>query len=237
MAVIVGCEESQAVCLALRKKGIEAYSCDTRPCSGGYPEYHLQMDVFEAIKGGRLVTQAGTIIFIEKWDGGIFFPDCTYLTCSAEWAYKDPDYIKYPDVGYHQKVKPGTLVGHARRQARADAFEFFMSLYNCGIKRIGMENPVGIMSRYFRKPNQTIQPYQFGDDASKRTCLWLKNLPLLIPTVYVAPRIVDGKPRWANQTDGGQNKLSPSDDRAVLRSKTYTGIAEAMAEQWAPLLT
>jgi len=212
MKILVGCEESQAVTIELRKLGHEAYSCDLKPCSGGHPEWHLQMDVFAALK-------------MQKWDAGVFFPDCTYLTCSAEWAYKDGP--------YHQKVKPGTLVGEARRNARADAYEFFMALWNCGIQRIVIENPVGVMSRYFRKPDQVIQPWMFGDDASKKTCLWIKNLPKVWHSAdnYVLPRIVNGKKLWSNQTDSGQNNLSPSDNRAELRSKTYPGIAQAIAEQ------
>lgn len=211
MKVLLGCEESQAVCTAYREAGHEAYSCDLKPCSGGHPEWHFQMDVFEAIK-------------LKDWDRGIFFPDCTYLTCSAEWAYTDGP--------YHQKVKAGTLVGEARRVAREAAIKFFLALYNCKIPELGLENPIGVMSSQFRKPDQIIQPYQFGDDASKSTCLWLRNLPLLVGTRYIEPRIVNGKPRWANQTDSGQNKLSPSDNRAELRSKTYPGIAQAMADQW-----
>jgi len=211
MKILVGCEESQAVCLAFREAGHEAFSCDLKPCSGGHPEWHYQMDVFEAIK-------------LQEWDMGIFFPDCTYLTCSAEWAYKDGP--------YHQKVKPGTLVGKERIEARKAASEFFMALYNCHIPKIAIENPVGVMSSIFRKPNQVIHPYNFGDDASKATCLWLKNLPRLNSTGYAEPRIVNGVKRWSNQTDSGQNNLSPSDNRAELRSKTYPGIAKAMAMQW-----
>lgn len=214
MKIIVGCEESQAVTIAFRAMGHEAYSCDLKPCSGGRPEWHLQMDVFKAIS-------------MQDWDMGIFFPDCTYLTGSAEWAFGDGP--------YHQKVKPGTLVGESRRQARIRAAEFFISLYNCKIKRVAIENPIGAMSRIFRKPDQIINPYNFGDDASKNTCLWLKGLPPLIHTGYFPPRIVDGRPRWSNQTDGGQNKLPPSENRAELRSKTYPGIANAMAEQWGGL--
>ena len=211
MKIIIGCEESQAVCKAFREAGHEAFSCDLKPCSGGYPEWHYQMDVFEAIK-------------LKYWDMGIFFPDCTYLTCSAEWAYKEPP--------YHQKVKPGTLVGKERKLARIAASAFFMALYNCGIQKVAIENPIGVMSSIFRKPNQVIHPYNFGDDASKSTCLWLKNLPRLNGTKYAEPRIVNGQKRWANQTDSGQNKLSPSDNRAELRSKTYAGIAAAMSDQW-----
>ncbi len=235
MLVLIGCEESQTVCKAFRERGHEAYSCDKKPCSGGYPEWHLQMDVFEAIK-------------LKKWDMGIFFPDCTYVTCSAEWAYKDGP--------YHQKVKPDTLVGKARIEAREKALRFVRDLMNCGIPRIAIENPIGkIGTRIFwyigvengsarwevfpedlkhgsRKPDQIIQPHQFGDDASKATCLWLTNLPVLLPTALFPPRMINGKPRWGNQTDSGQNKLSPSDNRAQQRSVTYKGIAEAMATQW-----
>jgi hypothetical protein len=211
MLIIVGCEESQAVTKELRAKGHEAYSCDIKPCSGGHPEYHLQMDVFEAIK-------------LKKWDAGIFFPDCTYLTCSAEWAYKEPP--------YHQKVKPETLTGQARIIARMNAIDFVKRLWNCGIEKIGIENPVGVLSSRWMKPTQTVQPYQFGDNASKRTCLWLKGFPKLVGTDFIQPRIVNGRKLWNNQTDSGQNKLPPTKNRAELRSKTYIGIAKAMAEQW-----
>lgn len=221
MNALFGCEESQEVCKAFRKLGHEAFSCDLKPCSGGHPEWHLQMDIFEAIK-------------LKKWDLAVFFPDCTYLTCSAEWAYTDGP--------YHQKVKPGTLTGEARRLARQQAKDFFMNLWNCGIDRIAIENPVGVMSSYFRKPDQVIHPNYFGDSASKSTCLWLKNLPKLFHAkhkdlfndtiTHIKGRTIKGKERWANQTDSGQNKLTPSDNRAELRSKTYPGIAAAMAQQW-----
>jgi len=211
MKILVGCEESQAVTIEMRKRGHEAYSCDLKPCSGGHPEYHLQMDVFDAIK-------------LKNWNMGIFFPDCTYLTCSSEWAYKEPP--------YHQKVKTGTITGKERHKKRYEALLFVIELWESDIEKIAIENPVGVLSRLFRKPSQIIQPYMFGNDASKKTCLWLKNLPLLKTTEYIEPRYVNGKPRWANQTDSGQNKLSPSYNRAELRSKTYPGIAKAMAEQW-----
>jgi hypothetical protein len=210
MKILVGCEESQVVCIELRKLGHEAYSCDLLECSGGYPEWHLQMDVFEAIK-------------LKDWAMGIFFPDCTYLTCSAEWAYKDGP--------YHQKVKPETLVGEKRRIARGKAIQFVKDLYNSNISHVCIENPVGVLSQW-KKPSQIVQPYDYGNDASKKTCFWLRQIPLLCPTEYIEPRIINGKKRWANQTDSGQNKLPPSKDRAKLRSKTYSGIAKAMADQW-----
>lgn len=230
MKIILGCEESQAVTIAFREKGHEAYSCDLKPCSGGHPEWHIQDDILNVINGGCFPLGNDfkrDEVIIYKWDKGIFFPDCTYLTCSAEWAYKEPP--------YHQKVKPGTLVGEARKLARKRAIEFVKKLYNCGIQEIAIENPIGVLSTEWRKPNQIIHPYNFGEDASKSTCLWLKNLPRLNGTKYIEPRIVNGKERWGNQTDGGQNKLTPSDNRAELRSKTYSGIAKAMAEQWGRL--
>lgn len=211
MKVLVGHEESQAVTIALRAVGIVAYSCDLKPCSGGFPEWHLQMDVFQAINLGN-------------WDAGIFFPDCTYLTISAEWAYKEGP--------YHQNTKPGTLVGAERVAARSLAVEHVKRLWECGIEKIAIENPVGRLSTFWMKPTQIIHPYEFGEDASKRTCLWMNGFPPLKPTKMIEPKIVQGKRRWANQTSGGQNKLGPSAKRAELRSKTYPGIAEAMARQW-----
>jgi hypothetical protein len=211
MNAIVGCEESQRVALAFRALGFDAYSCDLQECSGGHPEYHLQMDVFEAIK-------------LKKWDVGIFFPDCTYLTSSAAWAYKDGP--------YHMKLKPGTLTGAKRREARDKAVAFVKGLYNSNIEHVAIENPVGVLSTLWQKPTQYIHPHQFGDDASKKTCLWLRGLPELVGTEDVEPRYVKGLPRWGNQLDCGRNKHSPSPDRAKIRSKTFPGIAKAMANQW-----
>jgi hypothetical protein len=130
------------------------------------------------------------------------------------------------------KVKPTTLVGRRRQKARAEAYEFFMALWNSPIPRVAIENPVGVMSRLWRRPDQCIQPYQFGHDASKATCLWLRGLPNLAPTKRVAGRMVAGRERWANQTDSGQNRLPPSAHRAADRAVTYKGIAAAMAAQW-----
>lgn len=147
----------------------------------------------------------------EGWDMGIFFPPCTYV-CSS---------------GLHwNKRVPG------RQQQTDEAIAFARMLWNSNIPKISMENPIGCLSTFIRKPDQIIQPYQFGHGASKSTCLWLKNLPKLIPTEYIEPRIVDGKKRWGNQTDSGQNNLPPTPDRWALRSLTYPGIAAAMATQW-----
>ena len=146
------------------------------------------------------------------WDLAIFHPECTHLAVSGS-------------LRFEEKRFDG-------RQQSSVAFFMRIVRQSSHIKRTAIENPVCIMSTLYRKPDQIIQPYQFGHDASKATCLWLKGLPLLKPTLLVEPRIVDGKPRWANQTDSGQNKLPPSKDRWKLRSATYKGIASAMAEQW-----
>jgi hypothetical protein len=209
MRVLIGCERSGAVRRAFRAYGHNAWSCDLAPAVDR-SMYHLQCDVLAVLDRG--------------WDLAIFHPDCTYLTIAAAWAFTDGP--------YHQKVKPGTLVGQARREAREAALQFVLQLAAAPIGRIAIENPVGSLSRLWRPPDQTIQPHQFGEDASKATCLWLKGLPPLAPTGTVAPRMVDGRPRWANQTDSGQNRLSPGEGRAMERAATYPGIATAMASQW-----
>lgn len=208
--ILVGCEESQAVTIELRKLGHEAYSCDILPCSGGYPKWHLQQDVSDVLK--------------ERWDMIIGFPPCTYLSVS----------------GLHwNKRKPG------RAKQTEDAVKFFMLFANAHCSKIAIENPIGAISTRWRKPDQIIQPYNFGSDASKRTCLWLKGLPPLSPTISIEPRIVEGKKRWSNQTDGGQNVMYDKNGKILgwntkeiktMRSKTFPGIAKAMADQWGKLL-
>ena len=147
----------------------------------------------------------------QEWDLLIAHPPCTYLSVS----------------GMHWTTR-----GLRDPKLTEDALDFVRLFMDAPIERIAIENPVSVISSRIRKPDQIIQPYQFGHDASKKTCLWLKGLPLLKPTQMVEPRIVNGKPRWGNQTDSGQNKLPPSKDRWKLRSKTYEGIADAMATQW-----
>jgi hypothetical protein len=150
----------------------------------------------------------------DGWDLMIAHPPCTYLASSGlHWNTKRPE----------------------RAQQTEEALEFVRLLLDAPIPRIALENPIGCISTRIRKPEQVIQPYWFGDDASKSTCLWLKNLPPLRPTNFIEGRIVDGKRRWANQTDSGQNRLGPSEDRWKKRSETYLGIAQAMAEQWGNL--
>jgi hypothetical protein len=147
----------------------------------------------------------------QPWDMLVAHPPCTYLAASGlHWNHRVPG-----------------------RTAKTDAaLQFVRILMNAPIHHIAIENPVGRISTAIRPADQYIQPHEYGHDASKRTGLWLKNLPALTPTAHVAPRIVNGKPRWSNQTDSGQNRLGPSPDRWKRRSETYTGIAAAMATQW-----
>ena len=188
MAVLIACEESQIVTIEFRKIGIETYSCDIDPCSGGFPEWHLQQDVIS--------------LFNRKWDMILAFPPCTHLSVSgARW--------------FKEKRKDG------RQQQGID---FFMNFVDMDCEKISIENPIGIMSTLYRKPDQIIQPWQFGHGETKSTCLWLKGLPLLKST-----NIVEGREHriW---------KMSPSEDRGRMRSKTYKGIAMAMAQQWGNII-
>lgn len=204
MRVLVACEESQEVCKAFRKLDHEAYSCDILPSSGGNPEWHIQKDVIPLLN--------------EEWDLIIAFPPCTHLAVSGARHFK-------------------TKIADGRQQQGID---FFMLFANAKCNKIAIENPVSIMSTKWRKPNQIIQPYQFGHEAKKTTCLWLKGLPKLIPTkivsegeFYISP---SGKkmPKWlSDPVDKNGKKLAyNSKEIKILRSKTFPGIAKAMAEQW-----
>jgi hypothetical protein len=212
MRVLIGCESSGVTRRAFRDAGHDAWSCDLLPSEDNSP-YHFQCDVREVID--------------LWWDMAIFHPDCTYLTNSAAWAYTDGP--------YHQKVKPGTPVGLERRILRQQALEFVQFLMDAPIERIAIENPVGVISTTIRPADQYIQPFEYGHSASKKTGLWLKNLPVLRPTCIVPGRIANGVERWDNQTDSGQNKLTPSPDRWRERSRTYDGWSQAMVTQWGNL--
>jgi len=216
MRILIACEYSGTVRDAFIKQGHDAISCDLLPTESPGP--HIQGDLISVLYQG--------------WDLIIAFPPCTYLTGAAARALKDPDFKRYPGVGYHQRVKPGTLVGVERRAARINAGNFAQNIWEA-CDRVVIENPRGGLTKFIPYADlQEIQPYQFGEDASKATCLRLKNIPPLTPTSYVAPRMVNGKQRWSNQTDSGQNRLSPGPDRWKDRSRTYQGIADAMASQW-----
>jgi hypothetical protein len=210
MKVLIACEESQAVTKAFRELGHEAFSCDILPCSGGYPEWHYQQDVFEVIDKG--------------WDLMIAHPPCTYLSVAGAWAmYK----------------KDGS-VNKERLNNQNSALEFVLKLMNANIDKIAIENPISVISSKIRKPDQIIQPYMFGHSASKSTCLWLKNLPKLIPTDIVSKG--DYK-EWVDKKTGktkrqstwiyeALNEAKTAAERRTLRSKTFEGIAKAMATQW-----
>lgn len=214
ICIIVWCEESQAVTIELRKLGFNAFSCDLQESSGGHPEWHIHGDVFDAINS-------------RKWHAGIFFPDCTYLTCTANKWYKD-----------QPERKSGTLVGQDRRDARERAIEFSLKIYNCDIPILAMENPIGVLSSRFRKPNQIIQPFQFGHAERKSTCLWTRELPLLNHTNVVEPvsYLANGK-KYSPTHYNSKRSLNRLDclpagpERSKLRSKTYPGIAKAIADQ------
>lgn len=221
MNILVACEESQAVTIELRRLGHTAYSCDIIPCSGGHPEWHIQRDVLPLLNGFvRFQTVDGEEHAVDgRWGMIIAFPPCTFLTVTGNrWFNVE----RYGD----KAVK--------RYKDRAEAIKFFMAFANADCDKIAIENPVGIMSSEWRKPNQIINPYQFGDPFEKKTCLWLKGLPELKPTniVDVPPRkrYSSGKtmPAWYDAA-----WHLPKEERAKIRSKTFPGVAAAMAEQWA----
>jgi len=224
MKILVGCEESQMVCKAFRSVGHEAYSCDLKPCSGGHPEWHINGDVFRAIEPGQKFFQNGDRKYIHLWDMGIFFPDCTHLAVSGSKHFE----AKRKDG--RQKI----------------AIDFFLRFTKLGIPRVCIENPVGIMSKIFRKPDQIINPWQFGDSYQKTTCLWLKSLPKLFhasePDLFNNRVTHVGKGEFVT-TSGGKvlpkwysdAKVSNKELTRLVRSKTFPGIAKAMAEQWGNL--
>lgn len=225
MKIFIGMETSGELRRRFKALGHDVISVDILPAEDDGIG-HLTGDVFEMLDHLKN---------IGWWpDMAIFHPTCTYLTNSAAWAFSDPNFEKYPDVGYHQKVKTGTLVGAARRKARDLALDDVRKIMALDIPKIAIENPVGAISNAIRKPDQIIQPYEFGDDASKATCLWLKGLPLLVKEAKnrVSGRMVNGVERWSNQTDSGQNKLSPGDNRWKDRSRTFPGIADAFVKNW-----
>ena len=200
MKVLVACEESQATTIELRKLGHDAYSCDLLESSGNHPEWHIQSDVMKLLDGKcEFKTSDGiTHIIMGKWDMIIGFPPCIDLCVSgARW--------------FKEKIVDG------RQQKSID---FFMKLVNADCDKIAIENPIGIMSTKYRKPDQIIQPWQFGHGETKATCLWLKGLPKLEPT-----EIVEGREQRIH-------KMAPGPERSKNRSKTYLKIAKAMAEQW-----
>ena len=253
LKILVACEESQAVTKQLRKLGHEAYSCDLLPCSGGHPEWHFQQDVLEIMNGwfdtnevtinenfdlkldvwadinefeykdkdgieGALIRQIGW-----EWDLMIAHPPCTYLAVSgARWLYN----------------KDGSK-NEERHTNQNEALDFVRKLMDAPIKYKAIENPISVISSEIAKPTQIIQPWQFGDEAQKSTCLWLFNLPKLEPTKIVGKGEFiefignNGKlkkqPKWYFEA---LKQAKTPEERRTLRSKTFEGIAKAMAIQW-----
>jgi hypothetical protein len=218
MKVLVACEESQTVCKAFREKGHEAYSCDIQEPSGGHPEWHILGDAFAAVAGGVIITMDGKEHEVGKWDLLIAHPPCTYLTVTGNRWF---DVVKYGDKA------------RKRIAAREDAAAFFIAFANAPIEKIAVENPIGYMSTHYKKPTQIVHPYMFGDPERKATCLWLKGIEPLCPTNIVKPNVISYKngkgtdSYWHISTIG-----LPAEKRAKMRSKTFPGIAKAMAEQW-----
>jgi hypothetical protein len=209
MKVLIACEESQTVTKEMRSLGVEAYSCDIEPCSGGHPEWHIQDDVINFLG--------------KEWDLIIAFPPCTYLTIAGTRHFSLKTSTK-------EKIEQ-------RKKMREDAVNFFMEFVNVDCKRVAIENPVVYMNTVFRKPDQIIHPYYFGEPVQKRTCLWLKGLPKLILTEVLdkpKPIYINKNGRKKGQKLNWCESISKADqkERAKLRSKTFECIAKAMATQY-----
>ena len=213
MKILVACEESQAITKEFRALGHEAYSCDILPCSGGHPEWHLQGDVFGFIDQG--------------WDLMVAHPPCTYLSVSGARHLYNKDGSKNLE----------------RHKNQREALDFVEKLMSCDIPRIAIENPVSVISSQIRKPDQIVQPWMFGDSASKTTCLWLKNLPKLVATNVVEKGEFK---EWIDKKSGKKKRQATwyydalinaktPEERRSLRSKTFKGIAQAIASQWGNL--
>ena len=205
IVIIVGCEKSQEITKAFRKRGFTAYSCDLQECSGGHPEWHLKMDVHKAIKQIKPIA-------------GIFHPPCTFISrAGARWMF--------PKAGQ---------VDFDRLSKAMEAREFFMTCLNADLDFIGVENPLPLKIVGLPKETQVIQPYQFGEYFSKRTHLWLKGFPKLVPT-----NIVDNYVPYLPSNTGGAKRGQKATFKNISQeesSKTFTGIAEAIAEQWGNFL-
>lgn len=225
MKVLIACEESQAVCKAFRDLGHEAYSADLKECTGDHPEWHIVGDCIPLLDGNcTFITQGGVWVQITgKWDLLIAHPPCTYLTLTGNRWFNVERYGKKAEQRWKDRVEGAV---------------FFMRFVAADCERIAIENPIGIMGTAFRKADQIIQPWMFAEDETeqteKSTCLWLKNLPALVPKTTTKPEIKyhvseSGKRQteWYYRT-----RCLPHSERATAASKTFSGIARAMAEQW-----
>lgn len=213
--ILVACEESQIVVLAFRTLGAEAFSCDIQECSGGHPEWHVQQDVLPMLQGNcSFKVLTGMEYSIEAWDLIIAHPPCTYLSSAGNAWFNEE---KYGEKARERKV------------LREEAMQFFMDCINANSKHICVENPLGYPCKAYKPATQILQPYMFGDAYSKRTLLWLKGLPTLEPTDVVSPDRVNTS--WY-QAAWNYNAVT----RKRIRSKTFPGIAAAMARQWLPII-
>jgi hypothetical protein len=253
MRVLVACEFSGVVRDAFNARGHDAWSCDLLPTEVVGP--HYQGDVLDLLEGWQPVTFASDLGVCNVCDEPLcLIHDLHFGECPCLGPTQDE--VEYKQVGDVLLGRPvasphwDLMIAHppctylcssglhwnkrveGREAKTQESLEFVRRLLDAPVQRIALENPIGRIGTAIRPADQIIQPWQFGHDASKQTALWLKNLPLLQPTEIVEPRLVNGKKRWANQTDSGQNRLGPSEDRWKLRSETYRGIAEAMADQW-----
>lgn len=221
--ILIGYSACPLTRAAFEQEGHDVWTCDLLPARDNSP-MHLQCDIWEVLH--------------LKWDMAMLHPMCTFLNNASSWALHDADFERYPGVGYHQRLKPETLVGAARRAAQDIDVENFRRLLELPYP-VAIENPApSAINTRIRPPDQVVHPYMFGDNASKGTGFWLtKGLPLLVPTQYVEPRLclqANGKtlPRWANQTDSGQERTTPGESRWLERSKTWPGIAAAAGSVW-----
>lgn len=226
MNVLVACEESQRVCMAFREKGHKAYSCDIIECSGGHPEWHIKQDVLPLLNGDcEFVSEDRQVHCIKgKWDLIIAHPPCTYLTVTGNrWFNKEV----YGDKAVE------------RAKLREKAAKFFMYFWNADCDNVVIENPIGYMSTYFRKPDQIVHPYYFAeaeDDENcerKATCLWMRGVKPLTYNIKYQPRVIQYKNGKGTDSPWHMQTMSlPPDERAKARSKTFPGVAKAMVEQW-----
>jgi hypothetical protein len=213
MRVLVACEESQTVCKAFRERGHEAYSCDLQACSGGHPEWHIMHDAIE-------------VAYLGIWDLMIAHPPCTFLSRAGQ-AWKTRKQSKRADMAEY------------REKEATKAIDFVIKLYNAPVAKVAIENPVGLANTRWRKPNQIFHPYYFGDNEMKETCLWLRGLPRLNGLTSIHRQRDKPKPLRSRIGSDGKVKnmyfCGLMDNRsaaAKLKSKTFPGIAKAMAEQW-----
>lgn len=227
MNVLIACEESQRVCTEFRKLGHNAFSCDIVPCSGGHPEWHIQKDVIPLLNGDCTFHTADMKLYwiVDKWDLIIAFPPCTYLSNVAT---------------RHHSMKCSTYENiTARTLKRIEGMKFFIEIANADCEHIAIENPVGIMNSAYRKPDQIIQPYYFAETedeyVTKRTCLWLKNLPVLTYSEREEP--VNSEKFGVYSSSGKSKTWEDTVSRdPVFRSKTFMGVAKNMAKQWSEYL-